>query len=196
MKQTKVKAILIFAILCLTAVFVLSACEVKNCNVVFLNDGEVYLTATVKKGKTVNLPNDPAKDGYAFGGWVYSDDGNAAFDASQKITGDIVLTAKWVYYAPELLFTPITGGYRVSVGTMTNATEIVIPQEYNGKPVLSIDNTFKSCTKLVKLTIPFVGATLDGTSNTHFGYIFGANNVSSYIPSPLKEVIVTGGTSL
>lgn len=49
-----------------------------------------------------------------------------------------------------------------------------------------------------KLTIPFVGATLNGTENTNFGYIFGAKgeNGVTYIPSALKEVVVTGGEKI
>jgi uncharacterized repeat protein (TIGR02543 family) len=198
MKLTKGKATLIFAIVSLTAVFILSACEVKTYSVIFINDGVVYETVNVKNGKTVNLPNEPAKDGYIFGGWAYSDNTNAIFDGSEKITANVVLTAKWSLYTPQLLFTPITGGYKVSVGTAANATDIIIPQEYNEKPVLVIDDSFKDCKKLVKLTIPFVGETLDGTSNTQFGYIFGVSAYTylNYAPASLKEVIVTGGTSV
>ncbi|MDR3263998.1 MAG: leucine-rich repeat protein [Clostridiales bacterium] len=196
MKQTKVKAILIFAIVCLTSVFVLSACKLKYYDVVFMNDGEVYKTITVRENRTISayhMPRPPVKDGYFFGGWVYYDDEDVAFDRSTKITADIVLTAKW--YIPELLFTPIVGGYDVGVGTMTKATEIVIPQEYNGEPVLSIDDSFGACTQLVKLTIPFIGATLDGTINTHFGYIFGASRKNSSVYQP-RELVITGGTSV
>ena len=42
-----------------------------------------------------------------------------------------------------------------------------------------------------------MGATKVGTSNTHFGYIFGApshSDQSSYIPASLKTVVITGGT--
>ena len=52
---------------------------------------------------------------------------------------------------------------------------------------------FYKCTSLESITLPFIGATLDGTSNTHFSYIFGA---SSDVPSGLTEVIITGGTSI
>lgn len=57
----------------------------------------------------------------------------------------------------------------------------------------------KNCKKLSALTIPFVGSILDGTSNIHFGYIFGASSYSSnssYVPSSLKVVKITGGTSI
>ena len=74
-------------------------------------------------------------------------------------------------------------------------TSITIPNS-----VTSIGSSaFFACSGLTSITIPFVGATKDGTSNTHFGYIFGASsgrNNSEYIPSSLKTVIITGGTSI
>ena len=45
-----------------------------------------------------------------------------------------------------------------------------------------------------ELRIPFVGATKDGTSNTHFGYIFGAQNYTGQkqiVPSSLSKVYIT-----
>ncbi|MDR3294000.1 MAG: leucine-rich repeat protein [Clostridiales bacterium] len=102
-------------------------------------------------------------------------------------------------YTYGLAFSEVSGGYKASVGTLASATEIVVPETYRGEPVVAIDNNFGVCTALVKLTIPFVGATLNGISNTHFGYIFGAVNSdynSTSVPASLKEVIVTGGTSI
>ncbi len=58
---------------------------------------------------------------------------------------------------------------------------------------------FKNCSSLTSITLPFVGATKDGTSETHFGYIFGASSYSyndDYVPTSLKEVIITGGASI
>ncbi len=58
---------------------------------------------------------------------------------------------------------------------------------------------FYNCSNLASITIPFVGASLNETENTHFGYIFGANTYSdnsSYVPSSLKEVIITGGKNI
>ncbi|MGM9971405.1 MAG: leucine-rich repeat domain-containing protein, partial [Anaeroplasmataceae bacterium] len=76
-----------------------------------------------------------------------------------------------------------------------NITSIMVPEE-----VKNIGSSaFEGCSSLENITIPFVGATLDGTSNTHFGYIFGAISYSynsSSIPSTLKEVVITGGTCI
>ncbi|MBO5866757.1 MAG: leucine-rich repeat protein, partial [Clostridia bacterium] len=50
---------------------------------------------------------------------------------------------------------------------------------------------------ITKLTLPFIGETLDGATNNHFGWVFNATNymdnvnkVSTY----LYEVTITGGT--
>ncbi|MBO5415241.1 MAG: leucine-rich repeat protein [Clostridia bacterium] len=56
--------------------------------------------------------------------------------------------------------------------------------------------SFAGCTALGTLTIPFVGNELDGTQNTYFGHIFGAqsstHNATS-VPKSLETLIITGG---
>jgi uncharacterized repeat protein (TIGR02543 family) len=228
MKQpkNKIKTILLLTLLCLIAGLTLSACGETQAPYTppapvitykvtfFLSDGEVYTTVEVKEGKAIILPDDPTKEGYIFDGWVYLDNNlSIAFDTSIKITANISVTAKWIsdgspdpddpnveYYTRGLIFTPITDGYKVSAGTTENKTEIVIPMTYKDEPVLEIDNSFRVCTKLEKLTIPFVGNKLHRTGNVFegysselFRYIFWN---SSYVPASLSEVIVTGGTSI
>ena len=54
-------------------------------------------------------------------------------------------------------------------------------------------SSFEGCIGLTSISIPFVGATKNGTSNTHFGYIFGADSYSgnkAVVPSRLKAVEV------
>ncbi len=74
-------------------------------------------------------------------------------------------------------------------------TSITIPDS-----VESIGSyAFRGCSSLESITLPFVGATLNGTSNTHFGYIFGVGEYSyndDYIPTSLKTVVITGGESI
>ena len=62
-----------------------------------------------------------------------------------------------------------------------------------------IGDVFSDCSGLTSITIPFVGEKADGAGATHFGYIFGAGSYSDnerYTPESLKEVIITGGTSI
>ena len=74
-------------------------------------------------------------------------------------------------------------------------TSITIPGS-----VTNIGNgAFEYCSSLTSITVPFVGEKADGTGATHFGYIFGASDYScnnDYVPKSLKEVIITGGTSI
>ncbi len=69
-----------------------------------------------------------------------------------------------------------------------------------GDGVTRIDRSvFYGCTGLTSITIPFVGETKDGTGNTNFGYIFGADSqsyIDYYIPKSLKTVVITGGSSV
>lgn len=55
---------------------------------------------------------------------------------------------------------------------------------------------FYGCNSLENITIPFVGASLDGTDHTHFGYLFGAESYldnKDYVPDSLQEVVVLDG---
>ncbi len=102
-------------------------------------------------------------------------------------------------YVPTSLKTVvITGGTSIGSDAFYNCrslTSIEIPNS-----VTSIGSSaFSGCSGLTSITLPFVGASKDGTSDTHFGYIFGASSYgenSSYVPGSLKTVVITGGTSI
>ena len=58
---------------------------------------------------------------------------------------------------------------------------------------------FYGCSSLTEISLPFIGAAKGGTSNTNFGYIFGASSYSyndDYIPASLKMVIITSASSI
>ena len=58
-------------------------------------------------------------------------------------------------------------------------------------------SAFKECDKLSSIVLPFIGMQLDGTENTHFGYIFGAedrDNNGNCVPKSLKSVTILNGT--
>ena len=77
----------------------------------------------------------------------------------------------------------------------SSLTSIVIPES-----VTTIGSrAFYDCTSLTSITLPFVGEKVDGSGETHFGYIFGASSYfenDHYVPTSLKEVIITGGNSI
>ena len=125
-------------------------------------------------------------------------------------------------YTEGLVFEDIGGSYSVT-GYEGTDTEVVIPETYEDLPVTVIaesafadqstvtsvtipdsvtsigSSAFSGCSSLEIMTIPFVGATKEGASDTHFGYIFGAqrgDDNKDYVPASLKEVIIIGGTSI
>ena len=108
------------------------------------------------------------------------------------------------------------------IGT-SEESSIIVPSKYKGLPVVEVaeqafisnkyiisviipnsvtkigKGAFENCSSLTSITLPFVGESLEGTGNTHFGYIFGASSYSyndDYVPSSLKEVIITGCSSI
>jgi hypothetical protein len=101
--------------------------------------------------------------------------------------------------------------------------EIKIPEKHEGKLVTAIGEkafencdslksitipdsvrsigtyAFRDCSSLASITLPFIGMSKEGTTNTHFGYIFGASSYETnkdYVPTSLKTVVITGGTSI
>lgn len=58
---------------------------------------------------------------------------------------------------------------------------------------------FNGCKNLASITVPFVGAQLQDSPNTNFGYIFGAGHNTSnplFVPSALKTVAVTDAITI
>lgn len=73
-------------------------------------------------------------------------------------------------------------------------TSVIVPDT-----VKSIsDSTFAGCTALKSITLPFVGGSED--ENTWFGYIFGQTGIwvekYDFVPTSLKNVIITGGKNI
>ncbi len=69
-----------------------------------------------------------------------------------------------------------------------------------GESVTTIGRSaFVGCDKLKSITLPFIGNIKDGTENTHFGYIFGADSYSdnrAEVPTSLKKVTITSATMI
>ena len=56
------------------------------------NGGNTIANQIVEKGKTVEKPIDPTKEGYSFNGW-YIDDKEYLFDT--EVNSDLIIKAKW-----------------------------------------------------------------------------------------------------
>ena len=145
-----------------------------------------------------------------------SDNGDVAYYAlNVKNSGnsDIVNQDGYLFYTND--------GKNYLLGYVGNSTDLKLPETYNGNnyeiykyafkncseltnvkipdSVVSIgDEAFYGCNSLESITLPFVGANLNGDKNTHFGYIFGASSYSyNYTtPSTLKTVIISNGSGV
>ena len=124
----------------------------------------------------------------------------------ELLQGDIVISEGTkkiganAFYNCDALTSVTIGNGVTSIGNYAfsdcdGLTSVTIPGS-----VTSIGSgAFSGCSGLTSITIPFVGERADGTGATCFGYIFGASSYSSnedYVPSSLKEVIITGGESI
>ena len=70
--------------------------------------------------------------------------------------------------------------------------EVTIPNTVTTLP----QSIFKPCTAIKKLTLPFVGGS--DTENNFLSYLFGAGVAEKYgfVPSSLKEVVITDATTI
>ena len=131
---------------------------------------------------------------------------------------------KCLYYKDEgVVFTLQNDNTYAVTDYNGSETTVLLPSRYKGVAVTAIaDNAlarcnfasvsipasvtsigksaFYGCGSLENITLPFVGASLHGTENTYFGYIFGANSYdnhnSGFVPNSLKNVVITGGDSI
>ncbi len=139
--------------------------------------------------------------GYIFGAssYSYNDDYVPTSLKTVVITGGTNIADNAFRNCNNLTSITIPNGV-TSIGSSafyncSGLTNIIIPDSVTGIG----SSAFYSCSSLESITLPFVGASKDGTSNTHFGYIFGASSYSyndNYVPTSLKTVVITGGTSI
>ncbi len=101
--------------------------------------------------------NTFTKSEYVFNGWAETEIGNPIYPNKGSFTASVsnakTLYAKWI---PLTMFTCTTSGDTVIIDKYTGTdTVLYIPEEINGKPVVSIANeAFKNCTALTSVTIP------------------------------------------
>ena len=184
MKSTKKRIIFVFAIL--TMALVLS-CAFVACNKTDTTDapkkeftitfdtqgGSEVKPITIAEGATITLPNNPTKEGYVFAGWYLSNALVEEFNITKTITGNITLYAKWIEDSGirrpseglEYSLNSDGNGYTVTgIGTCTDK-ELIIPSEYNAKPVTGIGNSaFSGCTWLTSVIIPDSVTSIGGSA--------------------------------
>ncbi len=167
------------------------------------SDGIYSFTMTGQDRSIVARWGEEATLAYTLSGSTYTVtgigrcSGNVVIPASYVGVKVTAISASAFYNCSGLTQVTIGNGV-TSIGEdafrdCTGLTSITIPDS-----VTSIGyQAFYGCSSLVSMTLPFVGATLNGTSNTHFGYIFGAYyyyNNDEYVPESLKSVTVLGGS--
>ena len=128
---------------------------------------------TIAEGATITLPNNPTKEGYVFAGWYLSNALVEEFNITKTITGNITLYAKWIEDSGirrpseglEYSLNSDGNGYTVTgIGTCTDK-ELIIPSEYNAKPVTGIGNSaFSGCTWLTSVIIPDSVTSIGGSA--------------------------------
>ena len=118
---------------------------------------------------------------------------------SITIPNSVTLIGNYAFHNCSGLTSVIIGNGVTSMGNSafrgcSGLTSITIPDS-----VTSIGNSaFYGCSRLESITLPFVGADLNGTENTHFGYIFGtySSSINGDVPSSLKTVIISNDSSV
>lgn len=111
--------------------------------------GTAVESQQVLDGNTVRRPETPARDGYLLNGW-YTDatasDGEWHFE-TDRVTSDLTLYAGWTLQSDltptaSLVFELNDEGDGYTVTDVGEETQIVIPAEYNGLPVTSIQGHY------------------------------------------------------
>jgi len=130
------------------------------------NGGDGIDSQSVKYGNTAEFPqyptysNAPAGDSkYVFLGWYLDEELTDKFSFYTLVTQDLTLYAKWVYANPTqgLVYTLLPNNtYEVNCyGDYQVFEYVVVPSEYNHKPVTSIGfNAFYLCHNIKAVYLP------------------------------------------
>lgn len=105
-------------------------------NIVFdSTGGSTIADLKIEKGKKIDQPAAPTRDGYIFVGWMLDDE---LYDFSNGVTGDITLKAKWELMLPDVNYFTISfstsGGTEITPITVQEGTtgDIPIPPKREG----------------------------------------------------------------
>lgn len=98
----------------------------------------------------------------------------------------------------------MVNGEAVVIKHVGTDTKVVVPSsiEVDGITCSVIGiakGAFQNSSSLTSIELPFIGEKKDGSGALNFGYIFGAKSYEynkNYVPTSLKEVIITGGEKI
>ncbi len=127
----------------------------------------------------------------------------------EKADGSAATHFGYIFGAADYLENETKVPFSLKEVVITNAASIAPKAFYNCYGITDVVissnlshigfSAFEMCRAIEKITIPFVGEKADGSGALHFGYIFGSSDYlsnSGYVPSSLKEVIITTATSI
>ena len=107
----------------LTASWVLAPDLVNDYTISFVTDKYIE-KIMVEENKTIDEPKVPEKEGYIFLGWFVGDE---LYDFNNKVTKDIVLTAKYKKDEVKVTF-DIFDGLAISTKTVVRGDTLLIPE--------------------------------------------------------------------
>lgn len=141
---------MIFALL-----MVFASCNNHRVSISFeSNGGSEVSSIFIGKDGSINLPNEPQRDGYSFDGWYFDTAFTEpySFETATVKIRDFILYAKWIKNG--LVFTQINHSYAVT-GFNGNDESVTIPSTYKTLKVTTIaTNAFLGKSSLFSVTIP------------------------------------------
>lgn len=173
MKHKKILKLLIIIIILTAITAVFSACDDKDnypeaitlsfvTNMPNFNIEPIVIT----REEEAYMPENPVRAGFTFMGWYYDENCTRIFTVDDGLTEDTMLYAKWKDNSgfgsetdPIIVesggFSYVeTNDYYIITAYNGNKSAIVIPDNYNQKPVVEIKKeAFKNNTIIEKITI-------------------------------------------
>ena len=113
------------------------------------NGGTSVKSIKIKKGEAITLPDSPTKEGYIFDGWYLDDGFVEQFNATQTISANITVYAKWrlpndneIYISFDTDGGSKIEGYYAIVGTTINLPSAPTKQGFDFEAWKYGDNTY------------------------------------------------------
>ena len=90
--------------------------------------GSAVASSTVDHGKAVEVPAEPAREGYAFTGWYTDKDATTKYDFATPVTGALTLYAGWSLNTYDVTFDS-QGGTAVAKSTVDHGKPVASPAD-------------------------------------------------------------------